>query len=453
MENDRTELDNQPHQQSQHRAPPSQPSGMAHLMNPEPASQAGSSNSGNLPSPSRQQNNAHIPHSQQNQGPQAPQPQQLPNPGLPKTKDELSAWKTPAPTLPADDMPLTYRHRENVAVEIANDSSIRWTILFMAGKCTAPGKRLRHLVGYTKGEKDDFLRMPKETRKEDWASFPRFLKKELADTERAEKERDEAKADKERQEREQRKLKPIQTGFETKVFNDAPPISGAGNSATILDIYKIHFSVGLRLCLAFFLTSVMRLAVYQDRIKTRTHHKQNTKDATVVDENGTMAQLQLVSDSHLTIAQFDECSENMMATMESITPSSEAVKGGPTNKTAELLKHFTYFASISHRNDIALKSSEYAMDATRQAALCAAEYRLNMCDVAVPAMLARCGVWKTCAAQTSTKTGRTVIAAEIAGETLNALVESMSWRSLSFILASTYGCYLLAALQRTLRMA
>ncbi|TRM69531.1 hypothetical protein BD626DRAFT_590400 [Schizophyllum amplum] len=349
MANDHTELDNQPHQQSQHRAPPSRPSGLAHLMNPELSSQAGPSNSGNLSSPSRQQNNAHIPQFQQTQDPQAPPPQQLPNSALPQITADLEAWKTPPPILPADDMPVMYRHRENVAIEKSNDSSIRWTILYMRGESTGAGKRLRQLVGYTMDEMEDFLSSPIETRKEDWAYFPRFLKKDLADLEKAEKERKEAKADKERQEREQRKLKPVQIGFETKLFSDAPPISGAGNSATIPDIYKIHFSVGLCLPLAFFISSVMRLAVYQDRIKTRIHHKQNTKDATVVDETGTIIQLQLIPDLLLTVAQYDECADNMMATMEAITSSAEAVGGGPTNKTAELLKHFSYFANISHR--------------------------------------------------------------------------------------------------------
>jgi hypothetical protein len=70
-------------------------------------------------------------------------------------------------------------------------------------------------------------------------------------------------------------------------------------------------------------------------------------------------------------------------------------------------------------------------DMVQEIALCAMQYRNNLCATnPIPAMAQQCGIWETCMQRDPTVIGRAKVGAELIAEVVNGFVEPISWKTL-----------------------
>ncbi|KAJ3997886.1 Di-sulfide bridge nucleocytoplasmic transport domain-containing protein [Lentinula boryana] len=94
---------------------------------------------------------------------------------------------------------------------------------------------------------------------------------------------------------------------------------------------------------------------------------------------------------------------------------------------------------LTVQRDVEHRISEYSMDSVQEIARCALQYRNNYCDnpaMLAPALVHQCGEWELCMNRDPTKIGRARIGAELIAEVVNGFVEPISWKTLTFTLAS-----------------
>ncbi|TRM63389.1 hypothetical protein BD626DRAFT_402016 [Schizophyllum amplum] len=262
---------------------------------------------------------------------------------------DFQAWmKVPAAT--PCEIPIKLRHKDNLAIEAHNASSIRQTILFMARKTAINdiGAELHVPYDYASTERDKIY-SNKESTKIDWNTYPDFLQEDFSARKAAEELEKADKADAERQEKEARKLKAVPTAIAPTVFTSGP-------SALISDVDEVpipsillsHLACGVELDLTFYLNSALRLVADQNNIKTRTHVQHGTKETTLIDSQPTKAKLGLPDPNTLTIAEHDEASRNLLRAFILVcTPALGA--GNETTIATQLFRHIEYFRKIRDR--------------------------------------------------------------------------------------------------------
>jgi hypothetical protein len=92
---------------------------------------------------------------------------------------------------------------------------------------------------------------------------------------------------------------------------------------------------------------------------------------------------------------------------------------------------------ITVQRDVEQRISEYSMDIVQEIAMCALQFKNNMCaSNPIPAMAQQCGSWETCMNRDPTVVGRAKVGAELIAEVVNGFVEPISWKTLAFTLTS-----------------
>ncbi|EGN94099.1 hypothetical protein SERLA73DRAFT_188681 [Serpula lacrymans var. lacrymans S7.3] len=92
---------------------------------------------------------------------------------------------------------------------------------------------------------------------------------------------------------------------------------------------------------------------------------------------------------------------------------------------------------LTVQRDVEQRISEYSMDIVQEIAMCASQYKDNLCaSNPVPAMLKQCATWGTCMNRDPTVVGRARVGAELIAEVVNGFVEPISWKTLAFTLTS-----------------
>ncbi|KAJ7480064.1 Di-sulfide bridge nucleocytoplasmic transport domain-containing protein [Mycena galericulata] len=91
---------------------------------------------------------------------------------------------------------------------------------------------------------------------------------------------------------------------------------------------------------------------------------------------------------------------------------------------------------LTVQRDVADRISEYSMDIVQDIAMCALQYRNNLCENPLPAMAHQCAIWATCMSRDPTIVGRAKVGAEMIAEVVNGFVEPISWKTLAFTLTS-----------------
>jgi len=92
---------------------------------------------------------------------------------------------------------------------------------------------------------------------------------------------------------------------------------------------------------------------------------------------------------------------------------------------------------LTVQRDVEQRISEYSMDMVQEIALCAMQYKNNLCATnPIPAMAQQCGSWEICMQRDPTVIGRAKVGAELIAEVVNGFVEPISWKTLAFTLAS-----------------
>jgi hypothetical protein len=69
-------------------------------------------------------------------------------------------------------------------------------------------------------------------------------------------------------------------------------------------------------------------------------------------------------------------------------------------------------------------------DIVQDIAMCALQYKNNLCDNPLPAMAHQCALWATCMSRDPTIVGRAKVGAEMIAEVVNGFVEPISWKTL-----------------------
>ncbi|KAH7907528.1 Di-sulfide bridge nucleocytoplasmic transport domain-containing protein [Hygrophoropsis aurantiaca] len=92
---------------------------------------------------------------------------------------------------------------------------------------------------------------------------------------------------------------------------------------------------------------------------------------------------------------------------------------------------------LTVQRDVEHRISEYSMDIVQEIAMCAAQYKNNLCATnPIPAMAQQCATWETCMNRDPTTVGRARVGAELIAEVVNGFVEPISWKTLAFSLTS-----------------
>jgi hypothetical protein len=73
---------------------------------------------------------------------------------------------------------------------------------------------------------------------------------------------------------------------------------------------------------------------------------------------------------------------------------------------------------------------ERPKDIVQEIAMCASQYKNNLCDNPLPAMALQCAKWETCMNRDPTIVGRARVGAELIAEVVNGFVEPISWKTL-----------------------
>ncbi|KZP15210.1 hypothetical protein FIBSPDRAFT_726197 [Athelia psychrophila] len=92
---------------------------------------------------------------------------------------------------------------------------------------------------------------------------------------------------------------------------------------------------------------------------------------------------------------------------------------------------------LTVQRDVEQRISEYSMDIVQEIAMCATQFRNNLCAPnPIPAMAHQCASWETCMNRDPTIVGRAKVGAEMIAEVVNGFVEPISWKTLAFTLTS-----------------
>ncbi|TFK76637.1 hypothetical protein BDN72DRAFT_782954, partial [Pluteus cervinus] len=92
---------------------------------------------------------------------------------------------------------------------------------------------------------------------------------------------------------------------------------------------------------------------------------------------------------------------------------------------------------LTIQRDVEQRISEYSMDIVQEIAMCASQYKNNLCATnVIPAMARQCSDWEVCMNRDPTKMGRAKVGAEMIAEVVNSFVEPISWKTLGFSLTS-----------------
>ncbi|RDB29324.1 Nucleus export protein BRL1 [Hypsizygus marmoreus] len=92
---------------------------------------------------------------------------------------------------------------------------------------------------------------------------------------------------------------------------------------------------------------------------------------------------------------------------------------------------------LTVQRDVEQRISEYSMDIVQDIAICALQYKNNLCATnAIPAMAQQCANWETCMNRDPAIVGRAKVGAELIAEVVNGFVEPISWKALAFTLTS-----------------
>jgi len=92
---------------------------------------------------------------------------------------------------------------------------------------------------------------------------------------------------------------------------------------------------------------------------------------------------------------------------------------------------------LTVQRDVEQRISEYSMDIVQDIAMCASQYKSNLCaSNPIPAMIHQCATWETCMNRDPTIVGRAKVGAEMIAEVVNGFVEPISWKTLVFTLTS-----------------
>ncbi|KAG5646894.1 hypothetical protein DXG03_001970 [Asterophora parasitica] len=92
---------------------------------------------------------------------------------------------------------------------------------------------------------------------------------------------------------------------------------------------------------------------------------------------------------------------------------------------------------LTVQRDVEQRISEYSMDIVQEIAICALQYKTNLCGSnSIPAMAQQCGNWETCMNRDPAIVGRAKVGAELIAEVVNGFVEPISWKALAFTLTS-----------------
>ncbi|KAF8887710.1 Di-sulfide bridge nucleocytoplasmic transport domain-containing protein [Infundibulicybe gibba] len=92
---------------------------------------------------------------------------------------------------------------------------------------------------------------------------------------------------------------------------------------------------------------------------------------------------------------------------------------------------------LTVQRDVEQRISEYSMDIVQEIAICALQFKNNLCaSNPIPAMAQQCGSWQTCMNRDPTVVGRAKVGAELIAEVVNGFVEPISWKTLAFTLTS-----------------
>ncbi|KAF9457462.1 Di-sulfide bridge nucleocytoplasmic transport domain-containing protein [Collybia nuda] len=92
---------------------------------------------------------------------------------------------------------------------------------------------------------------------------------------------------------------------------------------------------------------------------------------------------------------------------------------------------------LTVQRDVEQRISEYSMDIVQEIAICALQYKTNLCATnAIPAMAQQCANWETCMNRDPAIVGRAKVGAEMIAEVVNGFVEPISWKALAFTLTS-----------------
>ncbi|KXN84802.1 Nucleus export protein brr6 [Leucoagaricus sp. SymC.cos] len=105
-----------------------------------------------------------------------------------------------------------------------------------------------------------------------------------------------------------------------------------------------------------------------------------------------------------------------------------------------LISLFLYLAIqfiITIQRDVEHRVSEYSQDIVQEIAMCALQYRNNLCETSpIPAMIQQCAKWEACMNRDPAVVGRAKVSAELIAEVVNGFVEPISWKTLIFSLSS-----------------
>lgn len=92
---------------------------------------------------------------------------------------------------------------------------------------------------------------------------------------------------------------------------------------------------------------------------------------------------------------------------------------------------------VTVQGDVEHRISEYSMDIVQEIAICALQYKTNLCaSNPIPAMIQQCGNWETCMNRDPAIIGRAKVGAELIAEVVNGFIEPISWKALVFTLTS-----------------
>ncbi|KAF8641207.1 hypothetical protein AX17_000841 [Amanita inopinata Kibby_2008] len=92
---------------------------------------------------------------------------------------------------------------------------------------------------------------------------------------------------------------------------------------------------------------------------------------------------------------------------------------------------------LTVQRDVEHRISEYSMEIVQEIAMCALQYRNNLCSTnPIPAMAQQCSNWETCMNRDPAVVGRAKVGAELIAEVVNGFVEPISWKTLIFVLSS-----------------
>ncbi|KAJ6569548.1 Di-sulfide bridge nucleocytoplasmic transport domain-containing protein [Mycena capillaripes] len=91
---------------------------------------------------------------------------------------------------------------------------------------------------------------------------------------------------------------------------------------------------------------------------------------------------------------------------------------------------------LTVQRDVEERISEYSMDIVQDIAMCALQYKNNLCENPLPAMAQQCAIWATCMSRDPTIVGRAKVGAEMIAEVVNGFIEPISWKALAFTLTS-----------------